>query len=789
MLAATATPSSRSRLGTTAHRCLRQSNLAVSTIASRQYRTLHCRWSCRRANKYWYTESFSRGPQSWDRDDTVRDTFRARFFAANADRECANRPRRHSFKEDKLAALYGILQTCRAISQSAVSSSSMPKAPQDDSFIDPITNRRVSNDSSGAGSRSGDKRQVKPRYETGTASEQPSGGYEDLDEYKDPILWKEPDGLPDPSPEDLSKDYDDLNKYGPVKWHEPDGLPELSAEDKSKNYKDLKKYKAPFVVDDALLSAYEKKQQTVTQKAEPIPGKVPVPSGDQATDYKDLGDYGPTYWREPDGLMEPSAEDLSKNYEDLDKYNAHYDAAESGSQPTAGKKSGDVKQPDKSTSTTRPSQASKKCRSLPEHVTAGLGVSGDVENKHSKSKYQDAYNKPGAESSIRTGLNKSAGPCQPNLGRHEADLPDTDSSLEEIGSAADVRRGVMRRAGEQRFQRANLEQKVDSEESSMDAPRRKKEDALTGKYIWDFPEDFTASWSTANSWSKSTLFPRNGEQVNGEAANLGRDEAEPSSMDESFPSEISSEVSKLQPSLHRGGDRRQTMSRLERKRFEKDPYSKEPQGLETSFVKESGGRLGRPSVRFYEVKVAPAEAEGEQRMASYKILAYDAETKSVNVAETTWRAPETDTRESSSPAKVLLRLTSPSKFLPHFAKLQAQGYEMVSGGGDVLVFQRIVPDGPSANEGPAAINPIDLTGRPVVTGNFASPTGFVNYETTQTAEAKASTDGQPEGRRRRWRLGNKLWYVVGGTLGWYLGGAVLERSEQMRKMRLEGGKA
>ncbi|RCI09878.1 hypothetical protein L249_3863 [Ophiocordyceps polyrhachis-furcata BCC 54312] len=754
-----AIPSSRSKLGTMAHRCLRQSNLAVSTVASRQYRTLHSRWSCRRANKYWYTESFSRGPLSWDRDDIARDAIRARFFATNVDRECDHRPRRKSFKEDKLAALCGILHSCRAISQSAAYSSSAQKPPQDDdSFIDPITNRRVSKVFSVAGTRSGDKPQVKPQYEKGTATEQPSGGYEDLDEYKDPILWKEPDGLPDPSPEDLSKNYDDLDEYGPVRWHEPDGMPEPSAEDKSKNYKDLRKYKDPYVVPDSLLSAYEKKQQTVTQKAEPLPGKVPVSSGEPAKDNKDLGDYGPTYWREPDGLMEPSAEDLSKNYQDLEKYDAQYDATESTSQPSAGI-SGDAEQCDnKSCATTRPSQASKKCRSLPKHVTDGLGVSGDVENKPSNSKYQDAYNEPGAEPLIWTGLDKGAGPCQPK----KAD-------------------DMMRRACERRFQRADLKKGVDVEASSMEA---KSKDGLTGKYMWDFPEDFSTSWSTANSWSKSTLYPDNGDQVSAAVADLGRDEAEPSSMDESFPSESSSEVPQLQPSLDRGRDRRKVMSRLERKRLEKDPYSKEPQGLETSYSEECGGRLGRPRVRFHEVKAATAAADGAKRMASYKILAYDEDRNSVDVTETTW--PATQMTASFSPAEVLPRLTSPNKFLPHFATLQAEGYEMVSGGGDVLVFQRIIQETWSATQGAAAINPIDMTGGPV-TGNFASPTGFVNYETTQAAEAKASTVGQPEGAGRRRRRGNKLWYVVGGALGWHLGGVVLERSEQRRKMSLGGG--
>ncbi|KAL2164990.1 hypothetical protein VTH06DRAFT_286 [Thermothelomyces fergusii] len=71
----------------------------------------------------------------------------------------------------------------------------------------------------------------------------------------------------------------------------------------------------------------------------------------------------------------------------------------------------------------------------------------------------------------------------------------------------------------------------------------------------------------------------------------------------------------------------------------------------------------------------------------YKVLVYDPATESVRTAETASTVPETTA--PPTPAEILLRLANPARFLPHFAPLQAQGFEMVSGGGDVLVFRKM----------------------------------------------------------------------------------------------------
>ena len=106
-----------------------------------------------------------------------------------------------------------------------------------------------------------------------------------------------------------------------------------------------------------------------------------------------------------------------------------------------------------------------------------------------------------------------------------------------------------------------------------------------------------------------------------------------------------------------------------------------------------------------------------------------------------------------------MRLSNPIKFFPHLGPLQAQGYEIVSGSGDVLVFRRVRDAQPGAEniaipgtaERPAVyqaprVNPIDMMGsQPVTPHSYsASPTGYVNYED----EAEALNKPLPPFRTR-----------------------------------------
>lgn len=248
-------------------------------------------------------------------------------------------------------------------------------------------------------------------------------------------------------------------------------------------------------------------------------------------------------------------------------------------------------------------------------------------------------------------------------------------------------------------------------------------------------------------------------------------------------------ISRLEPALSRRVSAMKG-NRLNRT-FGGDLYSKEPQGLETSFSEECGGRQTMPLyTRTYGSepgqvisKTKPVTLNGPKGFSEcssdtcyhrdpeidgippseptdpvrnqkiiqsdeptvYKILAYDPSTQSINIAETSSVVP--DLTSPLSPTEVLPRLSSPTKFFPHFASLQAEGFEIVSGSGNVLVFRQMRPAKAAAQGGAAYVNPIDMMGRSAAVPNaaaFVSPTGFVNYDMPRVGEELVDRTGRSD---------------------------------------------
>ncbi|KAH8681039.1 hypothetical protein BX600DRAFT_429011 [Xylariales sp. PMI_506] len=198
-----------------------------------------------------------------------------------------------------------------------------------------------------------------------------------------------------------------------------------------------------------------------------------------------------------------------------------------------------------------------------------------------------------------------------------------------------------------------------------------------------------------------------------------------------------------------------------------DPYSKNPQGLETSYARESSSEP--PFVKMYGTleerledhvretvieqaspvsleslveEIAPSRSETVPTALStvYKILAYDEATQDVNIVETSSVVP--DPAVALTPAEALLRLSHPTKFLPHFAPLQAEGFEIVSGNDHILIFRKVRDPPAKPPGGRPAVNPIDMMGRSTALPNaaaFASPTGFVNYEVPEVEQVQSPT--------------------------------------------------
>lgn len=85
------------------------------------------------------------------------------------------------------------------------------------------------------------------------------------------------------------------------------------------------------------------------------------------------------------------------------------------------------------------------------------------------------------------------------------------------------------------------------------------------------------------------------------------------------------------------------------------------------------------------------EAVTNNSMDTLRILAFDSVNSQVVCAETTSSMHGSESIRSA--ADVLLHLNNPAKFLPHLAKMRADGYEIVSGGSDILIFRKIASKG------------------------------------------------------------------------------------------------
>ncbi|KAI4161119.1 MAG: hypothetical protein LQ342_005156 [Letrouitia transgressa] len=115
--------------------------------------------------------------------------------------------------------------------------------------------------------------------------------------------------------------------------------------------------------------------------------------------------------------------------------------------------------------------------------------------------------------------------------------------------------------------------------------------------------------------------------------------------------------------------------------------------------------------------------------AIYCILAYDQSQQKV-VKTTITPRTDSSTERTNSISKALSCLSEPTKFSTGLTALVAEGYRIESCEPNVLVLKKAQEVDAVADRAPTVkekspINPIDGT---TTTGNFASPTGFVNHD-------------------------------------------------------------
>ncbi|KAJ6104320.1 hypothetical protein N7523_010640, partial [Penicillium sp. IBT 18751x] len=71
--------------------------------------------------------------------------------------------------------------------------------------------------------------------------------------------------------------------------------------------------------------------------------------------------------------------------------------------------------------------------------------------------------------------------------------------------------------------------------------------------------------------------------------------------------------------------------------------------------------------------------------SEYRILAYDSSVSKISASEVDSFFGTTST---TAPEDILARLHNPAKFVPYFQQMQTDGYDIATGGGDILVFRR-----------------------------------------------------------------------------------------------------
>ena len=71
--------------------------------------------------------------------------------------------------------------------------------------------------------------------------------------------------------------------------------------------------------------------------------------------------------------------------------------------------------------------------------------------------------------------------------------------------------------------------------------------------------------------------------------------------------------------------------------------------------------------------------------SEYRILAYDSSVSKISASEAD---SFFGTASTAAPEEILARLRNPAKFVPYFQQMQTDGYDIATGGGDILVFRR-----------------------------------------------------------------------------------------------------
>lgn len=526
------------------------------------------------------------------------------------------------------------------------------------------------------------------------------------EDYK-PVYYKEPDGKDPVKPCSVQaglKEYDDKSSYGPVYYKEPDG-------------KDPVK---PCSVQQGL-SEYDSKTSYGPVYYKEPDGKdpvVPCPVQQGLKEYDDKMVYGPVMYLEPDGKAPEVPCSVQAGLKDFDA-KADYGSSKSNILP----------------------ESERLRRPPPEDRIEDLDLlrASDIRAAAGISKA------PKRESEAERATKRSQLEADFRASRKQF-LEDLRIEHSEISNHVAHARG-------------KVHAKIAEVEAGWTKPSLDRK--LTGNFNRDFPEEVNTTWTAASS-NSGVLVPN---KVDAWDYDTQKVENEVQGAEKLFSGNLgANEISgqgpgtkRIQPSLNRNRQNAPNVSvgnPIDNKAIVHDETElRAAKNLE----KQKHTDLVREVRQIYEDTYGTIDCNHRQvpeplpsttqteTTTLYKILAYDPTMQSISEAETTSIVP--DSASPLTPAEVLLRLSNPAKFFPHFAPLQSQGYEIVSGSGDVLVFRKVRSEAPPTVSSPTIEptfaskeytrlrrNPIDGMQPIPATGNFASPTGFVNHDLPEDHE-------------------------------------------------------
>ncbi|RYP39604.1 hypothetical protein DL767_002152 [Monosporascus sp. MG133] len=553
--------------------------------------------------------------------------------------------------------------------------------------------------------------------------DEPGENYDDLHKYK-PYMHNEPSGVV----ENEASKYDDLHKY---RSYDPEGRKKSSeGKEKGRSTHDsiMDEYNKMNLADQAVvkemaaeegcesMQEFIQHQRTLLESYSKRSATESTPNDVEAEtpQYDDLREYRPYMHNEPNGV----ANEDSPKYDDLDKYGPYMHNEDAIVDEGAAKYDDlDNYGPFYYREDVKADKSSPKYDDLdkydptefrdpvPPAEDRPFSQYGDLE-QYQMFRYREPDGKPVPErGSVAECLKEFDAKSQ--MSDFEGSRPSIAERLQKLdltGAESQVKMDQPRKSSTSVPEKKtwdDLELAMDTHGEASDVVDQEAHASI---------KESRARMEDQIDRSDNALDGQSKAATDGPLSHPTPDEAdidpyskEPQGLETSYAKECEREAAEIDPYAKEPQGLETSYAEEREREAEIDPFSKEPQGLETSYAKECEDELTSPTfAKTYEANAdadaLPLKGTSEAPAAEPKTTASQGPTvyKILAYDPTTQSISTAETTSVVSdqatpltPAEALLRLSNPAKFLPHFGPLQAEGFEIASGSDNVLVFRRV----------------------------------------------------------------------------------------------------